>query len=248
MPRRTRPPRLYLRVRRGRAAHWVILDRGREIGTSAGKADIRAAEKALADHIALKRRPDFGDGHPAQVLIADALSEYGEKHAPRTRRPDLIGGAIGKLVDFFGGQSTATITTASCNQYVHWRTCQTDARTAQDGTRIKASTARRELVVLSAALRWCWKEGKLDRPIADPSPPEAEPRERHLTRNEVAALLAGALGWDRRGIRHKTKDESRPRPGSILIGLFATVRVPGWTTPSWACMDAQLGGWRLRRP
>ena len=223
MPRRKQPPRLYLRERGGRNAHWVILDRGREIGTGAGKTDIRAAEKALADYIALKRRPDFGDGHPAQVLIADALSEYGEKHARRTRRPDLIGGAIDKLIDFFGGQSVATVTNASCDQYVQWRTAQTDARAARGGTSIKASTARRELVVLSAALRWCWKEGKLDRPVAVSLPPQAEPRERHLTRNEAAALLAGALGWDRHGIRHKTKI-NRHLARFILIGLYTGSR------------------------
>src|SRR5206468_2178858 len=118
-------------------------------------------------------RPDFGEGHPTQVLIADALSEYGEKHAPTTRRPDLIGGAINKLLDFFGGRAVAAITSATCNEYAHWRTSQTDARASQDGKPIKASTARRELVVLSAALRWCWKEGKIDRPIPISLPSQA---------------------------------------------------------------------------
>ena len=75
----------------------VILDHGREISTGASESDISAAEEVLADHIGKKHRPDFGQGHPSQILIADALSEYGEKHAPATCRPDLIGGAISKL-------------------------------------------------------------------------------------------------------------------------------------------------------
>lgn len=98
------------------------------------------------------------------MLIADVLALYGEIHGPKTRRPDLIGGAIGKLTDFFAGRPVAIITAALCNEYVAWRTNQVDARSKKDGNHIKSSTARRELVVLSAALRWCWKEGKLDRP------------------------------------------------------------------------------------
>ena len=100
------PVRSVAKRRRQRGAVWVILDSGREISTGAGESDISAAEEALANHIGQKHRPDFGQGHPSRVLIADALSEYGEKHAPTTRRPDLIGGAIGKLIDFYGAPSS----------------------------------------------------------------------------------------------------------------------------------------------
>ena len=54
------------------SAQWVILDHGREIRTGAGESDIGAAENALAQYLANKRRPQFGDGHPSHVLIADA--------------------------------------------------------------------------------------------------------------------------------------------------------------------------------
>src|SRR4051794_6638495 len=98
MPRRGKGARLYLRERSGRPTMWVILDRGREISTGACKDDIGAAEEALIDYINKKHRPNFGDGHPTHVLIADVLADYGEFHAPTTRRPDLIGGAIAKLL------------------------------------------------------------------------------------------------------------------------------------------------------
>jgi hypothetical protein len=75
-----------------------------------------------------KRRPNFADGHPTRVLLADALAEYGEFHAPTTCRPDLIGGAISKLLDFFGGCNIANVASATCNEYVKWRVEQTDAR------------------------------------------------------------------------------------------------------------------------
>src|SRR5947199_2054306 len=118
MPRRSKGPRLYLRRRRQRETVWVILDSGREISTGAGEGDIGAAEEALGSYIGQKRRPDFGEGHPSQVLIADALSEYGENHAPSTRRPDLIGGAISKLIDFFDARAIAAVTTSTCKEYV----------------------------------------------------------------------------------------------------------------------------------
>ena len=174
-----------------------------EIGTAAGEDDLGEAEKALADYIARTRHPSFGRGDPAEVLVADVLSEYGEKHAPTTRRPTLIGGAISKLVDFFVDQPVSKVTSSSCADYVRWRTAQRDARVKAGGKPVKASTARRELVVLSAAIRWCWNEGKLDRPVPVPLPAQAGPRERHLNRAELAALLVGALGWDRWGKRHQ---------------------------------------------
>ena len=122
MPRRSKGARLWLRKRRRRAAHWVILDHGREIRTGAGESDLDAAENALVHYLAKKRRPDFGDGHPARVLIADVLADYGENHGPTTRRADLIGIAIGKLVEFFGDKTLSTITGVTSNAYVRWRT------------------------------------------------------------------------------------------------------------------------------
>jgi integrase len=162
-------------------------------------------------------------GHPARVLIADVLADYGEFHGPSTRRPDLIGGAINRLVDYFGDGPAPTITNASCNGYVRWRIQQVDGQAKKGGRQIKASTARRELVVLAAALRWCWKEGKFDRLIPVALPTQASPRERHLIRGEVAALLAGALGWDQNGRRYRTKI-NRHLARFILIALYTGTR------------------------
>ena len=240
MPRRSKGARLWLRKRRGRAAHWVILDHGREIRTGASESDLDAAENALVQYLARKRRPDFGDGHPARVLIADVLADYGELHGPTTRRPDLIGSAINKLVDYFGDGPAATITSASCNGYVRWRIRQVDARAKKGGKSIKASTARRELVVLAAALRWCWKEGKIDRLIPVALPSQASPRERHLTRGEVAALLAGALGWGQNGRRYRTKINRR-LARFILIALYTGTRHDAILRLRWKA-NAE-GGW-----
>jgi len=240
MPRPAKGARLWLRQRRWREAVWVILDRGREISTGASESDIGAAEKVLADYIGRKRRPHFGNGHPDQVLIADILAEYGDVHGPKTRRPDLIGYAISKLLDFFGDKTAASITRAACNAYVEWRVKQVHARASLHKKPIKSSTARRELIVLSAALRWCWKEGKIDRPIAISLPPQAGPRERHLSRSEVAALLAGALGWDQRGVRYRSRI-NRHLARFILLGLYTGTRHDAILRLQWTPNPG--GGW-----
>ena len=240
MPRGSKSARLYLRQRRRREAVWVILDHGREISTGAGKSDIVAAEKVLADYIGRKRRPHFGNGHPDQVLIADLLAEYGDLHGPKTRRPDLIGGAINKLLDFFGDKTAGAITRAACNAYVGWRVEQAHARASLNRKPIKASTARRELTVLSAALRWCWKEGKIDRPIPVTLPKQAGPRERHLSRDEVAALLRGALGWDRRGVRYRSRI-NRHLARFILLALYTGTRHDAILRLQWT--PNTQGGW-----
>jgi integrase len=241
MPRPTAPPRLYLRKRRDGAAQWIILDAGRQISTGASADDRRKAEKALETYLGRKHQPEFGDGHPARVAIADALAVYSEKHAPTTRRPDLIGGAALKLAEFFAGKNAATITAAVCNDYVAWRGAQRDAR-AKDGSgkRVSASTARRELVVLSAALRWCWKHGLLDRPIPVTLPPQPAPRERHLTRAEAAQLLWGALGWDANGKRHPFRI-NRHLARFILVGLYTGTRHDAILRLQW--MPNTTGGW-----
>lgn len=241
MSRPFKPPRLYLRRGRAdRAAVWVIKHRGIEYSTGAGKNDLARAEKALAEYLRAGSHPAFGDGHPDQVLIADVLAEYGDKHSRNTRRPDVIGLAIDKLVDFWGARKVAAITPASATDYVAWRTAQRDGRAKRDGRLIKTATARRELVVLAAALRWCWREGKLDRLVPVRMPPQAEPRERHLSRPEAAALLWGALGWDASGRRHPARI-NRHLARFILLGIYTGTRHDAILKLQWRANTT--GGW-----
>ena len=223
MPPRPSPPRLYLRKRRDGAKTWIILDRGRQVSTGAPADDRRTAEKALESYLGQKHRPSFHDGHPAQVSIADVLCAYAEKHAPTTARPELIAGAVLKLAEYFEGRTVASITPESCRDYITWRCKQRDARARKNGKPISSETARRELVVLAAALNWCWKNKRLDRPIPVTLPEQSKPRERHLTRSEAARLLAGALGWDKEGRRHHYRI-NRHLARFILIALYTGTR------------------------
>jgi integrase len=241
VPRKAKPPRLYLRERDGRESQWVILDHGREIGTGAGPEQCGEAEKVFSEYLGNKRRKLTGNHHPSAILIASILAEYAEERGPAVKRMALIGGAIPKLLAYYGAKPASAITQASCADYVRWRSQQTDGRAKSGGGRlVQPSTARRELVVLSAALRWCWKAGKIDRPILVHLPPQSEPRERHLTRGEVAALLAGALGFDRTGKRHKARI-NRHLARFILLGLYTGTRHDAILKLQW--VRNTMGGW-----
>jgi len=82
MPRKPKGARLYLRKRHGREPVWVILEGADEVGTDCGADDCRGAEKALAEYIARKHKPDWQNRHPAEVMVADVLAYYGTNRAP----------------------------------------------------------------------------------------------------------------------------------------------------------------------
>ena len=125
-----RPGTRLVREWRGRTHTVVVTEEGFEYG---GKVLLSLTKIAHAITGAHWSGPRFfglirkSASIPPRLLM-NFPAEYGESHAPKTRRPDLIGGAINKLVDFFGGRTAAAITNATCNQFVRWRVAQTDGR------------------------------------------------------------------------------------------------------------------------
>ena len=189
MPRPSKGPRLWLRERPGREAVYVIRDGSRQIGTGCVGGRRGEAEKALAEYIRQKHRPDFRDGDPAHVLVDDVLRLYVTEHAPHVASPESIGYHMIPLGLFFAGRTVSWISGATCRRYA-------DDRTAgRLGRVVVAGTARRELETLSAALGYAYRERQIDRPVPVTFPEKAPPRERWLTRTEAARLVAGALGW-----------------------------------------------------
>jgi integrase len=253
--RPTQPPRLKLRgTRKGHSrAFWIIKDREREISTGFSEGERAKAEIALADYITRTRQPSFGDGRPDQILIGDCLSVYCDKHGPMIARPDGLALEIERIAEFFGDRFVSDLTDELCTAYVDWRCAQTDRRaTVNKGRTIKPSTAKRELVTLSAALNWCWRNKRLDRPVVITMPQVAERRERFLTLDQVAAFLWAALGFNRDGTRNRFRI-NRHLARFILIGLYTGTRHDAilrlqWmanTTGGWVDLDA---GMLYRRP
>jgi integrase len=242
--RRSRGPQLYLRGprRKGGQRRWVILDpdaRPREISTGAFGDDRATAEKKLADYLAKKHKPNFGGGHPAEVLIADALAFYAEHMEQRDAGGDNLPSSLVQLGEYFHGWSVAQITPLACEQYVPWRLAKGNALTKAPRP-IKPATARNDLVVLDAALRFCVKNQQLAYSPPIPKPDPSEPRVRFLTRSEAARLPAAALGWDQYGYRHRRRINWR-LARLILIGLHTGTRRGRITRLQW--VENLEGGW-----
>jgi integrase len=242
MPRRSQGARLYLRERTGREAVFVILDGKSEISTGCGAGNRGGAEKALAAYLARKHKPDWQNSHPTEVMVADVLAYYGTNRAPQLEHPELVGYHITHLLKRWGESTCWEVNTETCRAYVEHRT---------SGERpVKENTARRELVTLSAALTFAYKERKLSQPVPVWLPKEGEPRNRWLTRSEAAALLAGALGiaataYDIQS-RKPMKWGRLFRPSYhvarfILIGLYTGTRHEANLSMRWGVNSK--GGW-----
>ena len=95
-------------------------------------------------------------------------------------------------------------------------------------------------MTLSAALNWCWRNKKLNTPVVVTLPSVPEHRERYLNRNEVAALLLAALGFNRDGTRNKFRI-NRHLARFILIGLYTGTRHDAMLRSQW--MPNTTGGW-----
>ena len=244
MPRRAKGARLYIRQRRGREAVWVILDGEKELSTGCGADDRGRAEKALAEYIGKKHKPDWQNSHPAEVAVADVLAYYGANRAPELAHPELVGYHLVPLLKHFGESTCWQINAETCKAYVERR------KSGELGRAVKDGTARRELVTLSAALTFAYDQRKMSQPISVSLPKELEPRRRWLRRSEAASLIAGALGItatafdikSRRPVKWaKMFQPSYHVARFILIGLYTGTRHEANLNMRWGVNSK--GGW-----
>lgn len=132
--------------------------------------------------------------------IVDALSYYGEHHAPTLKAPERIGYCIDALLPFWGNLKVAEATGETCRRYAAYRG-------------VSGSTVRRELNCLQSALNLYSKEGYLQYAPTLTKPAEGERKNRWLTRDEVARLLSQC--------RHPKR---RHMAIFILIGVYTGTR------------------------
>lgn len=117
------------------------------------------------------------------MTCGQVLALYGEHHAPTLAAPERVGYAISALDPFWGDVVVSAANGPACRRYERERG-------------VSPSTVRRELGVLQAAFNWCAKEGFLTAAPTLSLPGAAEPRDRWLTRQEMALLL-----WATRRLR-----------------------------------------------
>lgn len=171
MPRPNQGPRLVLKQPTGYTTKIYFIrwyERGKKCERSTGESDLAAAEEALAEHVGKKRTRPGGPADPAHYPIADALSVYGaEKAAKNADKGERAGFAIEALLGFWGDKTIDKITEQTTigedSGYVAWRVAQPvkNIKDKAKQRRVGPDTARRELIVLRAAVQFAWKSNHI---------------------------------------------------------------------------------------
>lgn len=154
--------------------------------------------------------------------MAEVLTYYAKQRMPNTVRPDSIRVSLAPLFEFWGTRPISEIKGATCREYTAWR---------QKWSKVAESTARHDLVNLSAALNYYHKEFTLDALPVVTLPDKAKPRERWLDRSEIARLVWAA--WRDKRHRHVAR--------FVLIGYYTGTRSKAITQLRW--LPSTEGGW-----
>lgn len=193
MSRPTKGPRLWLQpAKLGKSGQvldnpvWVIRDGARKLSTGCGPDALPGAEDALRRYLVEKHDPAAAaKAQSDDPEIADIVALYLDQRADKMARPQDLRGRMVRLLKWWGSKRCSDVKPSTCRAYAKHR---------GDGA------ARRELEDLRAALRLAWQERILTHPVPVVLPPPGVPRERWLTRDEVAALL-----WAAWRLREKQK-------------------------------------------
>ncbi len=205
MPRSAKGARLWLeptaytedgKVRRH--ATWIVRDGARKIRTGSIRDDREGAERALAEYIASKYRPNRVRGrHPTEILVLDVLNIYLADMAKEIARPEELKQRILKLADFWQPCTLADVTGKRCRDYVVWRVGQPwksskPERTGRPARVVTEATARRELEDLRSAINHHRREGLCSEIVSVVLPEKSPARDTWLTRSEAARLIRAA--------------------------------------------------------
>jgi integrase len=230
MSRPNQGPQLRQRKDRGNTyeIRWTDTS-GRDRRLSTGTSDRGEAHKLFGEWLE-NREPDriewTAPRRAAQTSIADVLDLYATEHAPQVIGTQTIGYAMRALLDWWGDRTCDYIRPETCRAYVR----------ARD---VKPATAARELSVMSAALGYAFKNGKLvDRPFVE-LPPKSEGRDRWLTRSEAARLL-----WESR----RDPQARGHLPLFILLALATGARPTALFELRWTQIDFDRGIVNLNQP
>ena len=187
MPR-VRPDRPNLKLTRG---VWYIVwwDGNARRSLSTGSPNPTRARQSLADFEAsLERRP-------AALTVGEALARYTDGRQGKVMAHDRMTQAAKVLRAGMGDLRVDQVRQSIWDAYAAERVTKAKPRqVAHKPQPVAAGTLRREFVVLRAALRRAWKDGFLVRPPEIEPPPDSQPRDRYLTKQEAKALLDNAAG------------------------------------------------------
>ncbi len=212
---------------------WEVrwFDRGRRRARSTGTSDRREAETQLAQHL-IESEP-AGPRDPSQRYIADVLTDYMSEHGHEVVSPAQIANSVRALLPFWGHLVVTEITEQTCRGYVRQR------RHSITGEAVAAGTVRNDIIVLAAAIRHDFQQGRLTRLVHIWMPPASKRRERWLTRQEAASLIRAARNGQH-GRRHL--------PLFILMGIYTAARKEAILSLRWTQVDFGRGMIDFRTP
>lgn len=217
MPRPTKGARLYQQPASYDAAGrlvdracWVIRDGSRKIRTGCGIDEVPAAEDALRRYLLAKYDPAAAaKAQGDDPLIADIVALYIDQRAEKQARPQELRNRMARVLKWWGTKRCSDVKPSTCEAYAKYRGGE--------------GSARRELEDLRAALRLAWKERIVTHPIPVVLPPPGIPRERWLTRDEVAALLWAA--WRLREKQKRVRTEGHNGGPALETARFTARHV-----------------------
>lgn len=260
-------PRLWLQPERTNRngsvepARWIIRDGNIKRSTGLLAHDAVAAQRALAEYIAAKHDPRAGVVDARDAQTADILTLYARDKVPGLSRPTDTASRIRRLAGWWCVPDAATrsminhkrpvvrltgtlrdISASTCASYI-----------AHVGA-VRSGTI--DLEIFRAAINHAVREQVIDRPVLMTLPKAAPPRERWLTRSEVAKLVW--LAWKGRrkaNGRSGTSDALAPRKHLarfILLAVYTGTRKSALLnasfkrSPSFGYIDLEAGLWQRR--
>jgi integrase len=226
MPAHPKRARLWLRSARKKdgkiiaRATYLILDAGKHYPTGCFAGEAESAERKLAEYIAGKYAAPRRDREIDDIPVADVLSIYVDDRGPKQRNRAKFDERIARLNEFWGAMLLSEVTGDACRRY--------------EAERGSPGGARRDLEDLRAAINHHAKEG-LHRSIVRVALPEkGPPRERWLSRAEVAKLLRTCWRHKEMQLRHRGPRKGLRLPTGryplrhlarfILIALYTGTR------------------------
>jgi integrase len=178
---------------------WCIKDGQKRIITGFSEAESEAAEKSLALYIQQKHASAPIATLPAsEWLVTDVLSIYLDTKVPDHRRPHKTAERILQLSEFWEGKLLSEVNGVSCARYTKFRTAspwKSATKVNPHPRMVTAAAARRELEDLRAAINWHRRNGYCREVVEVILPRRGNPKDRWLTRTEVAKLLWVALTY-----------------------------------------------------
>lgn len=205
MPRPRKGPRLWFRPERFDKAGkrisngvWIIIDGTKHVSTGCDEGETEAAQHALARYAVEQFQPPRRERDIEQIKVAEVLAIYDADCREKQANKRTFDGRLLRLNEFFGDMFLADVNGQTSRSY-------TKARGSDGG-------ARRDLEDLRAAINHHAKEGLHRGVVRVALPRKGPPKERWLTRSEVARLVWAC--WRHKEVqrRHRGKDAGKSLP------------------------------------